>query len=334
MNRWFSTAYHYINMIRDNPDGESFEFYGTHPNPQHMSLMASDHAETEPDLTGRAYAEFCAEFCKRHEIDLFIPRLHMEEIARHASLFDAIGTKLLVCRDLDLLDAMVEKDKFYEMLQGRDLVTIPDYEVVTTAEAFKSAYEKLTARGHKVCFKPTKSEGGMGFRIINDEIDPLEELYGYVTLSTTFERAHEAFSAVERFEDIMVMELLEGTEYSIDCLATAEGELITAVPRRKSEGRIYLLEENQELLELSRRIANTLRIPYAFNIQVRYNHGVPKLLEINPRMSGGLYITCLSSVNLPYLAVRAALGMPITPPEPKFGITASYIEQAVQINQD
>lgn len=326
MNRWFSVAYHYINMIRNNADGEKFEFYGTHPDINHMSLLAADHAETEPAYTGLEYVHFCIDFCKRHNIDIFIPRLHMEEISRYAHLFDQIGTKVMVCRDIELLDAMIEKDKFYEALSDKDLVAIPDYRVVHTAEQFKQAYEELTAAGHKVCFKPTKSEGGMGFRIIDNDRDPLQELYGYVSLSTTFMQAYETLSLTDRFEALMIMELLEGTEYSIDCVATAEGQLITAIPRAKSTGRIYLLEDSRELLELSQRIATTLRIPFAFNIQVRYNNGIPKLLEINPRMSGGLFITCLSGVNMPYLAVQALLGKPIAPPTPEFGVKAGYIE--------
>jgi len=232
-----------------------------------------------------------------------------------------------VCRDIELLDAMIEKDKFYEALRGKDLVTIPDYRVANTAEEFKQAYEELTAAGHKVCFKPTKSEGGMGFRIIDNERDPLQDLYGYVTLSTTFEQAYETLSLTDRFDTLMVMELLDGTEYSIDCVSTEDGELLTAIPRRKSTGRTYLLEESAELLDIAERIAGSLRIPYAFNIQVRYNNGVPKLLEINPRMSGGLYITCLSGVNMPYLAVQALQGKAIERPKPQFGIQAGYVEQ-------
>lgn len=292
-----------------------------------MSLLASDHIGTEPAVFGREYVDFCVDFCKRNQIDIFIPRLHMEEISRYVHLFDEIGTKVMVCRDIELLDSMIEKDKFYEALQGKDLVTIPDYRVVNTAEQFKQAYEELTAAGHKVCFKPTKSEGGMGFRIIDNERDPLRDLYGYVTLSTTFEQAYETLSLTEHFDTLMVMELLDGTEYSIDCVASAEGELITAIPRRKSTGRTYLLEDTPELLAIADRIATSLRIPYAFNIQVRYNNGIPKLLEINPRMSGGLYITCLSGVNMPYLAVQALQGKTIDPPDPKFGIQAGYVEQ-------
>lgn len=328
-NRWFSVAFHYMNLIRNNPYGEKFELYGTHPNIQHMSLQACDHAETEPELEGSQYVQFCLDFCKRHKIDVFIPRLKMLEIATHIEMFEAIGTKVMVCRDTSLLENMMEKDLFYESVRGKGIVEIPEYRVVNTATGFKEAYESLRAKGLSVCFKPTNAEGGMGFRIVVEEQNQLEEMYGWVNLNITFEQAYEAFSSQETFEDIMVMELLEDHEYSIDCLASAEGELLAAIPRRKEEGRLYLLEDVPELLEISRRFAEEYRIPYVYNIQVKYNKGVPKLLEINPRMSGGLYITCLSGVNIPYLAVKAVLGEPIDAVFPQLGITATYVEQPI-----
>ncbi|GGN98955.1 ATP-grasp domain-containing protein [Saccharibacillus kuerlensis] len=334
LNRWFSVAYHYVNLIRDNEDGEAFEFYGTHPNIDHVSLSACDVKETEPQVKGEEYIQFCLDFCRRHGIDLLIPRLHMELIARNIDRFAEVGTRVMVCSDLELLENMMNKEKFYRSLEGRGVVEIPAYRVVRTAEEFAQAYRELTEAGERVCFKPTESEGGMGFRILKQEAgDPLKELYGWVSLETTYEETFRILSSVERFDDLMVMELLEGDEYSIDCLADAAGNLLAAVPRRKSEGRVYDLEYSEELLALSRRIAENCRIPYAFNVQVKYNKGVPKLLEINPRMSGGLYITCLSGVNFPYLAVKAAFGEPCEVPEPEFGIKASYVEQAVRLDR-
>jgi len=331
-NRWFSSVYHYINMIRDNPDGQRFAFYGTHPDPGHLSLQACDHSEQEPVLLGTEYVDYALDFCRRNEIDVFIPRLHMLEIAKEARRFDDIGTKVMVCRDTALIESLEEKDRFYESLAGSDVVAIPDYYAVETADQFKEAYETLKSRGHRVCFKPTNAEGGMGFRIIDDErseSDDLNRLYGWVSPSIPFEQAYRTLSSVERFPRLMVMELLPDQEVSIDCLADGDGNLIVAVPRRKSSGRIYLLENDPELQGIASRVAARCRIPFIYNIQVKYNQGVPKLLEINPRMSGGLFITCLSGVNMPYLAVKTILGQPVEPPVPEFGIKASYLELPV-----
>ncbi|MBB3109750.1 carbamoylphosphate synthase large subunit [Paenibacillus phyllosphaerae] len=326
-NRWFSVAYLYMNHIRNNPDGVEFEFYGTHPDRNSMALQNCDYAEVEPVLEGLEYVEYCVDFCRRHQIDVFIPRLKMLDIARHIHLFDEVGTKVTVCRDIELLESMIDKDKFYELVRESDVMVVPEYRVVNTAEQFKAAYEELASLGHRVCFKPTNSEGGQGFRIINNDRDQVMDLFGTINPYVTFDRVYDILSGVDQFPNMMVMELLEGSEYSIDCLADPNGKLIAAVPRRKGNGRMRYLEDNQELIEIAHKVAEAYRIPFNYNIQMRYKNGVPKLLEINPRMSGGLHVSCLNGTNYPYLAVKLALGGHVEPLETKLGITASHIEQ-------
>ncbi|MDD9271229.1 ATP-grasp domain-containing protein [Paenibacillus sp. GCM10023248] len=331
-NRWFSVAYHYMNSIRNNEDGMAFKMYATHPDRAHMALQAADYADTEPVLGDDDYIEFALGFCKQHGIDVFIPRLHMYAIAKHLDEFEKIGTRVTVCRDLELLENLLEKQKFYEAIRDKNILSIPDYHVVNTADQFMDAYKSLSHAGHQVCMKPTNAEGGTGFRIISNERNALKDLFGTVTPYLTSDQAYRTLSSVERFDDLMVMELLGGYEYSIDCLATASGELLAAVPRRKADGRLRVLEEVPELIEIANKVAAAYRIPFNYNIQVKYNQGVPKLLEINPRMSGGLHVTCLSGINFPYLAVKSILGGQVEIQKPRFGITASHIETYMIMN--
>ncbi|SEK83591.1 ATP-grasp domain-containing protein [Paenibacillus sp. OK003] len=326
-NRWFSVAYHYMNLIRNNEDGLEFEIYGTHSDPNNMALQGCDHAEVEPKVKGREYVDFCLDFCRRHQIDVFIPRLHMLDISKHVDLFEEIGTKVLVCTDTELLEQLMEKDCFYESVRELGILSIPDYFTVSNASQFKQAYDALSDSGHEVCFKPCNGEGGMGFRVIDNSRNPLEELFGHTQNRISFEDAFRAFSSVESFPNIMVMERLEGYEYSIDCLADSEGKLLAAVPRCKAGGRLRRLEEHAELLKIASDVAAAYRIPYNFNIQMKYRKETPKLLEINPRMSGGLHVSCLSGINFPYLAVKLALGHEVGPLNPQYGILGSHVEQ-------
>jgi biotin carboxylase len=56
---------------------------------------------------------------------------------------------------------------------------------------------------------------------------------------------------------------------------------------------------------------------------------IPKLLEINPRMSGGMHFSCLSGINFPYVAIKILLGEKVDLLTPKFGIRASHIEKEI-----
>lgn len=128
----------------------------------------------------------------------------------------------------------------------------------------------------------------------------------------------------------MVMEFLDGYEYSVDCLAM-NGELLAAVPRKKVSGRNQLLEENLALLETAKVITKELNIPYNFNIQFIYKNGVPKLLEINPRMSGGMYMSCMSGINFPYAAIQLLLDGTTNVVQPIYGINCTHMEKELEL---
>ena len=122
------------------------------------------------------------------------------------------------------------------------------------------------------------------------------------------------------------MEYLEGFEYSIDCLGL-NGELFAAIPRKKIDSRVRALQDFPKFVELARKTEEKYKLPYIFNIQIKYSQGIPKLLEINPRMSGGLDASCLSGINFPYLAVKLLLGEKIIVPEPKLNLYSTQIEK-------
>ncbi|ULT59192.1 ATP-grasp domain-containing protein [Neobacillus drentensis] len=327
-NRWFTTVSHYMDMIRDNEDHRKFTIYGTSPNKDALYLQNCDKAFVEPDVSGDEYIEFCLDFCQTHGIDIFIPRKENVLISKRLSEFAELGVKVLVCPDAALMETMDNKAAAYQTLtNGVPIFSIPDYEVVNNVDDFKLAYTLLKEKGHTVCFKPVIGEGAMGFRVIKEERESIHHLFhsggGY---RISYDHACEILGQQETFPDLMLLEYLDGREYSIDCLASQD-RLYAAIPRMKGDGRVRELVESVELIDIAQRFHQEYQLPFVFNIQVKYSKEVPKLLEINPRMSGGLHFSCLSGINIPYMAIKVLLGEEIGPVKPRFGIRASHIEK-------
>ena len=71
-----------------------------------------------------------------------------------------------------------------------------------------------------------------------------------------------------------------------------------------------------------RRLTARFGCSNLFNVQFRDDRRQSYLLEINPRMSGGLPFACRSGLVLPYWAIRLALGTarPEDIPQPRTGI--------------
>ncbi|MFM9280352.1 ATP-grasp domain-containing protein [Paenibacillus jiagnxiensis] len=325
-NRTFSTASHYAEMIRHNEDQRKFEIYATHPKKHSLMLQIADYAELEPSLPVHEYPGYCLDFCKKHRIDIFIPHFGMSEIVKHRAEFSSIGTKLLAAGDAELIGLVSDKGKLFSALSTLKGITLPDYEVVSNVSEFKEAYHRLKEKGHKVCFKPASGEGGAGFRMIQEAQPSLMSLYETSGPYIHFDEAIRLLSSVPEFPPLMVMEFMKGHEYSIDCLASSSS-LLAAVPRKKAEGRVRLLEKNELLIDWAHHIHQVIPLQYNFNIQVIYQEDKPKLLEINPRTSGGLYTSCLTGINFPYLAIKLLLGEEVAVPDPEFGIMATHVEK-------
>jgi biotin carboxylase len=77
--------------------------------------------------------------------------------------------------------------------------------------------------------------------------------------------------------------------------------------RRKEEAG-QVVERNLALVAVVRRLTARFRLNNLFNVQFRDADGLSYLLEVNPRMSGGLPFSCQSGLVLPYWALRLALG--------------------------
>ncbi|PLS15948.1 carbamoyl-phosphate synthase large subunit [Bacillus sp. M6-12] len=332
-NRWFSTAYHLMEAIKKNSDGIEFEIYGTHPVKDTVYFTVCDYYEVEPDLEAGEYIEYCLDFCRKHQIDAFIPYHYAPEVSENIARFWEIGTNVLVCEDFGLMDTMSHKGKLYESFQAHNLSSlVPAYRIVRTVEEFEEAYHMISNEGKKACFKPANGRGGAGFRVVTETENTVEDLFGPISHKITYANAVKILSSVSSFEELMVLEYLEEVEYSIDCLAY-NGQLLAAVPRKKAAGRIRELEDVPELLDLANKVNSIYQIPYVYNIQVKYSQGKPKLLEINPRMAGGLHISCLSGVNFPYLAVKLLLNGYADVPIPKLDIFATHVEQSVMLSK-
>lgn len=330
-NHSFSTTYQFINSIRNNPDNKKFEVFCTHSNPHSIVLQFGDHKSLEPIGTSEEeYIDFCLDYCKTNKIDIFVPgykRLFL--ISKYIKEFQNIGVKTLIDENIDIVNIFDDKALTYESFKNSDIVDIPEYYIVNNLNDFNIAYDKIISSGKLACFKPLKAVGGSGFRIIDNQVDSIEFLSDTPSFRVSYNHVKSILEKYETFPELMVLEYLGGSEYSIDCLAY-KGKLHVAIPRKKMGKRLRYLENNYELIEVAKKFNDKFKLSFIFNIQVRNDdEGVPKLLEVNPRMSGGLNVTCLSGVNYPYLALKLLNGENINIPTPNFDILAGDIEETI-----
>jgi hypothetical protein len=334
LNRNIASAFNFVETLRESMQpGDDWRVITSHPYPYSAVFRASHAQEVEPaNLSDAEYVRYCLDFVRRHGVNLFIPGTKLRPIVKARRQFEERGARLLAAADPAILRTLENKARLYAAIPP-GLARIPDYRVVRDLAEFDAAYRELHRRHRLVCFKPCVSVYGLGFRIVTSYSGGIRRLLNTASLKIGLRQARARLAGAKRFRPLMVMEYLPGPERSVDCLGL-DGELVRCVVRRKASVEGYQkLEHNPKLVETVRRLARHFRLTGLFNVQFRDRGGVPYLLEINPRMSGGLFYSCLSGLSFPYWAVRLALGTarPEEVPEPKVGFRVALVSRAIRL---
>jgi len=331
-NKSLSSTYNLIESLRATAADGDFRIVCSHTNADFPAFRISDAFEVEPRGPKEdAYLAYCETIMGRHGVDVFIPGKMARQIARQRHRFEAHGVKLVQPADADTLKLLENKARLYSEIPA-GVAPIPDFRVVQNLAGFDEAYAWLRSRQRRVCFKPAVSMFGLGFRVLTESGTGLDRLLNGDPLKIGLPETRWLLGHQQRFRDLLVMQYLPGPERSVDCLAH-DGSLVCCVIRRKPMGTEggQLLENNPDIEEIVRRLTRHFQLNGVFNIQFRDDGGVPYLLEINPRPSGGLHYSCLAGVEFMYWAVRLALGTarPEDVPRPRTGVRVGQVNKAI-----
>lgn len=103
--------------------------------------------------------------------------------------------------------------------------------------------------------------------------------------------------------DVLVQEHLNGVEFTVDCYATADGELRASVVRKRialvgGQSDVGETVYDEEVSSLCRRLAANLKFRGAINIQfIRTPRGL-FLIDVNPRFAGAVAISRAAGADL------------------------------------
>ncbi|GAA4133219.1 ATP-grasp domain-containing protein [Streptomyces griseoincarnatus] len=306
LNRTYAENVFFMDQLRRNPSDRAVEIHATHGDPDSPVLAAADTAELEPEgLSPAAYVEYALTQCERRGIDVFVPRLHQSAIVAHRADFEAAGTALLAPPP-EAVAVFEDKVVAYQAVESIG-VPVPPWWRARDADELLTAVEELERLGHRACFKPASGAGGVGFRMITREPFSLSQLKGFPSPEVPLDQVLESLRRSEEPVDWLVMPRLEQPEVSVDCLTGSDNRVRLAIGRTK-HGRRRGFTLHERWLEPARRIAEGFGLHHLSNIQFRMLGDQPVLMDVNTRPAGGLHQLALCGVNVPWAAVRLALG--------------------------
>jgi len=303
-NRTFSSVYAAIGLIREADRAGRFHLIYSNANPHAAAARVAHQFMVEPTgLDTEAYIDWCLDFCREHRVDIFIPGKESTTLAGQHARFAAIGTRVLSAAAPAALELIHDKARFYAEL---DLPGAPlaETRLFENLAQFDAAYAELRRRYPKLCVKPSKSVFGLGFSILDEERSSAALLIAGAQYHIGLADMRRGMEELGQFRTMLLMQYLDGHEYSVDCVGD-QGRLVAAVARKKpmQAGRGQLIDMRQDILDACAKLAADFGLNGCFNVQFRENGEQLHLLEINPRMSGGIGMACVAGPNLPWIAL-------------------------------
>jgi carbamoyl-phosphate synthase large subunit len=301
-----------------------FHITGVDCNPDAPGFHFADRSLVCPRADEDAFIPFVRELCRNERIDLVFSLVTAElpKLAAHREELRKAGTRIPVS-DAETIRDTVHKASLYGRLRAMG-VAVPDYRVVRNAADLRKAIRELGYPARPVCFKPTFGDGSRGFRVLDANRDRHSQIFREKPNSVylAYSELCEALDGDPDIPELLVMEYLPHEEYSVDLLAD-EGDVIVAVPRLREQttGGITtrsVIRDEPDVVAYAAHIVGLMKLHGIVGVQVRRDAARnPKIVEINPRIQGTIVHCTAAGINFPLLAVKRALGLPISEAELK-----------------
>lgn len=306
-----------IDCLKNNDEKRTVRVVCTDVYEQPILHYKADSFHLLPKGNSKDYIKSLINICKKEKIDVVLPCSGSEVLSISKNLDLLHSNKIFpTVSNLDTIQKTMSKYKVYKILE-KNKNLVPKHFVVRSKREFLKALKKLGYPVKPICFKPSKytlSGGGKGFRILRDKnsIDniifrqrPDSQEIDYETCLRLFEE--------NKSHEILVMEYLPGDELGVYALAN-KGKMVYSVciqvfSSERGFAADAIIQKNKKLTSICENIIKTMNFDFNVHIQFKLSEEkIPKLIEINPRIAGAISLPMAAGINLPFLAVKLALG--------------------------
>ena len=288
--------------LRENGERE-VRIVGVDMSERSIGKHLCDAFHLVPPGSDPGYADAVLEIVEREGVDVVLPQSSFD-LPGLAAARGRFPVPVLVSAP-ETVRRSNDKAETYSLLQRIGVPTI-EFRRVAGARAVEAAAHELGYPDRPVCFKPVFSSGSRGFRILDPTVDRAHQLLHERPGSVSM-RLEEAVELLpdQGGTELLVMELAEGGERTIDGIADGDrvvlGHAKTRESMRAGLAMYFVTLQDDALMELADRIVHEVAIEWFFNIQLVGD----RVIEINPRISTIVY---QEDLNLPWLGVKRALG--------------------------
>jgi carbamoyl-phosphate synthase large subunit len=280
------------------------------PNPLAPAQYAAHHRTAVPAIDDPTYVPALRELCQRYGVGAVIPLTDLDlEVLAHARL---AGELPAFVPAPEIARATFDKYEAHLLLERLGLPTPP-----TTLPG-------APVEHYPVMVKPRQGSGARSIHRADDA-------------------AAAAFFLEYVKEPAMVQWLMDGPEFSIDCLSDLDGRCLNAIPRTMIESRggesiKGTVIAEPELVELGRRVVEALGVRGPCTVQAFRDRQIGLgITDVNTRFGGAFpapMYAALPGRSYPELIVAMARGERVEPHVGEFRAGVTFTRYFWQLELD
>lgn len=256
------------------------------------ALYEADQYFIVPRMDEEGYIEEILSICKENKIDavlsLIDPELSL--LSRHKQDFLDIGT-LPIVSDLETVELCFDKYEMYQFLVANNFKTIRSY---IDKEEFYSDIKKGVIN-YPVFVKPVRGSASINISKVNTK-EEIELLF-------------------TQFDNLMIQEFMDGTEYGADCYIDMLSKEPVAIfikekiKMRAGETDKSVSIKDEKLFELLKDFIVKANFKGIIDVDIFEVDGDYYISEVNPRFGGGYPHAYESGVNVPEMIIKNIKGI-------------------------
>lgn len=279
-----------------------------------------------PAATAPDYTDIMLEICKKEHVDVYFPNIsaEVEAVVARKNDFESLGVKLSVS-NMESVNISNNKLHTYQVLEKAG-IPVPRYYGVHSEDDFIEGCRYMGYPQKPVCIKIVNGSGSRGVRII-DATKSRYHIYAHEkpnSFYTSYEDMLAILNSADSLEEMMLVEVMHGPEFTVDLLAEG-GKVLYEVGRENTVSVMSIAQESVlKKDELAYRIASDVvkllnmdgNVGFDF---MRNEKEEAVLMDINPRITATVSVIAAGGVNLPYLRVKQLLGEELPKCTPIYG---------------
>lgn len=255
------------------------------------------------------YVDELLDICASEKVDVVIPTASAEllKLSDREESFGIYGTKLSIS-NYGSLFILTNKLYSYEFFKNIGVMW-RKFKTISTHVELNDVFSDYKC---KFVVKGARGSGSKGVRIVNKEFNAQKDFFEKKPGLHITPRMLECILG-PKFPDVLIDEYVEGTEYSVDLVAS-NGKIVAMCGRlnpviNNSIPMYSKVCENDRAFAICNMIVSQLGLEGNIDVDfiIREDGGV-ELLEVNPRIGATAGMFTEAGVNLPYISVKVALG--------------------------